>query len=166
MPKKPLISIVDDDSSVREGTMDLVRSMGFVAEAFPHSEDFLKSGCASKTSCLIADMRMPGMNGLELHNHLVTTKNRVPTILITAFPDDRDRGRALQAGVTCIWPSPTMTKSYLPVSIWLSTHETQVETTRREPTLAHLGRLDEARDVFSRAQGQATMPCSEPREIR
>jgi FixJ family two-component response regulator len=106
MPKKPLISIVDDDESVREGTMDLVRSMGFVAKAFPHPEDFLKSGCASKTACLIADMRMPGMNGLELHNHLVTTKNRVPTILITAFPDDRDRGRALQAGVTCYLAKP------------------------------------------------------------
>jgi FixJ family two-component response regulator len=80
--------------------------MGFVAKAFPRSEDFLKSGCVSRTSCLIADMRMPGMTGLELHNHLVTTKNRVPTILITAFPDDRDRGRALQAGVTCYLAKP------------------------------------------------------------
>ena len=106
MPKQPLISIVDDDESVREGTMDLVRSMGFVAKAFPRSEDFLKSGCASRTSCLIADMRMPGMTGLELHNHLVTTKNRGPTILITAFPDDRDQGRALQAGVTCYLAKP------------------------------------------------------------
>jgi len=106
MPNKPLISIVDDDESVREGTTDLVRSMGFVAKAFPRSEDFLKSSCVSKTSCLIADMRMPGMSGLELHNHLVTTKKRVPTILITAFPDDRDRGRALQAGVTCYLAKP------------------------------------------------------------
>jgi FixJ family two-component response regulator len=106
MPNKPLISIVDDDESVREGTTDLVRSMGFVAKAFPRSEDFLKSGCVFKTSCLIADMRMPGMSGLELHNHLVTTKKRVPTILITAFPDDSDRGRALQAGVTCYLAKP------------------------------------------------------------
>jgi FixJ family two-component response regulator len=133
MPKKPLISIVDDDESVREGTMDLVRSMGFVAKAFPHPEDFLKSGCVSKTACLIADMRMPGMNGLELHNHLVTTKNRVPTILITAFPDDRDRSRALLAGVTCYLAKPYDDEELLVCVRSAVDSRDAVETTRREP---------------------------------
>ncbi len=106
MPKKPVISIVDDDPSVREGTMDLVKAMGFIAEVFPCAEDFLKSKRLHRTSCLIADVRMPGMTGLELHNHLVGSGNVIPTILITAFPNDRDRARAQRAGVFCYLAKP------------------------------------------------------------
>src|SRR5258708_38230510 len=101
MPKKPVISIVDDDQSVREGTMDLVNAMGFTAEAFPCAEDFLKSKRLRRTSCLITDVRMPGMTGLELHDRLVGAGKVIPTILITGFPNDRDQGRALRAGVFC-----------------------------------------------------------------
>src|SRR6202035_3289673 len=68
MPKKPVISVVDDDPSVREGTVDLLNSMGFIARPFQRADDFLKSSCRPGTSCLIADVRMPGMSGLELHN--------------------------------------------------------------------------------------------------
>src|SRR5437763_3995396 len=96
MPKKPVISIVDDDSSIREAATDLLNSMDFVAEAFQRADDFLKSNRLHETSCLIADVQMPGMTGLELHNHLVKSGTAVPTILITAFPDDGDRARALR----------------------------------------------------------------------
>jgi FixJ family two-component response regulator len=106
VPKKPVISIVDDDPSVREGTMDLLNSMGFTAEPFERADDFLKSNCLHSTSCLISDVRMPGMTGLELHNRLVGSGNAIPTILITAFPNDRDRARALQAGVKCYLTKP------------------------------------------------------------
>jgi len=106
MPNKPVISIVDDDPSVREGTMDLLNSMGFIAEPFERANDFLKSNGLHRTSCLIADVRMPGMSRLELHNRLVGSGNLIPTILITAFPNDRDRERALQAGVKCYLTKP------------------------------------------------------------
>jgi|SRR5215813_9508344 len=103
---KPVISIVDDDELAREGTMDLVKAMGFVAKAFGRAQDFLESDQRHGTSCLIADMRMPGMSGLELHDRLVGSGTTIPTILITAFPDERDRRRAHQAGVVCYLAKP------------------------------------------------------------
>ena len=106
VPNKPVISIVDDDASVREGALDLVQAMGFFAETFERAEDFLKSERLHNTSCLIADVRMPGMTGIELHHRLVMSGNSIPTILITAFPDDRDRAHALQAGVICYLAKP------------------------------------------------------------
>ncbi len=106
MPKKPVIAIVDDDASVREGTMDLVKAMGFIAEAFSCAEEFLKSKRLRSTSCLIADVRMPGMTGLELHSRLVRSGNVIPTILITAFPNDRDQTRAVRAGVSSYLTKP------------------------------------------------------------
>lgn len=106
MPKKPVISIVDDDPSVREGTMDLLNSMGFIAETFQRADDFLESDRFQSTSCLIADVQLPGMTGLELYDHLVESGKFVPTILITAFPDDEDRVRALRAGVSCYLTKP------------------------------------------------------------
>ena len=99
MPTTPMIAIVDDDSSVREATMDLLRAMGFTAKVFPCAEDFLASELRHNTSCLISDMRMPGMSGLELHNRLVEAGTPIPTILMTAFSNDRDKASALQAGV-------------------------------------------------------------------
>jgi FixJ family two-component response regulator len=102
----PVISIVDDDESVREGLTDLVRSMGFIAEAFQRAEDFLKSPRLRRTSCLIADVQMPGMTGIELYDVLINAGNMIPTILITAFPNDRDRTLALHSGVTCYLVKP------------------------------------------------------------
>jgi FixJ family two-component response regulator len=101
-----MVSIVDDDPSVCEGLLDLLSSMGFQAEAFPGADDFLKSDRADRTSCLIADVQMPGMSGLDLHDHLVRAGKKVPTILITAFPKDADRGRALRTGVACYLAKP------------------------------------------------------------
>jgi FixJ family two-component response regulator len=106
MQKKQMIVIVDDDELAREGTIDLVKSMGFIAKAFARAEDFLKSDYLHSSSCLIADVRMPGITGLELHNSLVESGNRTPTILITSFPNDRDRARARQAGAICYLAKP------------------------------------------------------------
>ena len=99
MPRKAVIAIVDDDHSVREALTSLVRSLGYVAMAFECAEDLLKSSRRRSVSCMIADVQMPGMTGFELHNRLVTSGQPIPTILITAFPDERSRERALQAGV-------------------------------------------------------------------
>ena len=106
MQEKPVISIVDDDASVREGTMDLLNSMGFIAETFQRAEDFLRSDRLRTTACLITDVRMPGMTGLELHHRLVASGALIPTIVITAFPNDPDRLRALQDGVICYLGKP------------------------------------------------------------
>lgn len=95
----PTLSIVDDDKSVRDGIVDLVRSMGFGAQTFESAELFLQSGNIAATPCLITDMRMSGMTGLELHERLVASGKAIPTIVITAFPKDADRARALQSGV-------------------------------------------------------------------
>jgi len=95
----PVIAIVDDDRSVRDGIVDLVAAMGFDAAAFAHAEHFLGSGRVDSTSCLIADICMPGMSGLALHDRLVASGMRIPTILITAFPSDAERRRATRAGV-------------------------------------------------------------------
>ena len=98
MPKTPVIAIVDDDKPVRESTMDLVKSLGFAAKGFPSAEAFLKATDARNASLLIADMRMSGMSGLELHIRLSETAHPIPTILATAFPNDRSPDRRLRIG--------------------------------------------------------------------
>jgi FixJ family two-component response regulator len=104
--RKPLISIVDDDESVREATKGLMKSLGYTSEAFPSAENFLQSHHALRTSCLIADVNMPGMSGLDLRHHLSASGKAIPTILITAYPDDRVREDALNAGVICYLSKP------------------------------------------------------------
>jgi FixJ family two-component response regulator len=113
----PVISIIDDDASVREGTMDLFESMGFITAAFPCAADFLSSDHLHDTSCLIADVQMPAMTGFELHNRLVGSGNIIPTVLITAYPDDEDQARAMQAGVLCYLAKPLNCNDLL-VSVW------------------------------------------------
>jgi FixJ family two-component response regulator len=98
LPRTAVIGIVDDDRSVREALASLVRSLGYGAMTFEGAEDLLKSKRRRRVSCLIADVQMPGMTGLELHNRLVTSGEPIPTILITAFPDERARERALADG--------------------------------------------------------------------
>jgi FixJ family two-component response regulator len=105
-PKQTMISIVDDDASVRDGTTDLLNAMGFVTETFRDADDFLQANRLHGTSCLIADVHLPGMSGLDLCDHLVGCGNFVPTILITAFPDEGDRLRAVRAGVYCYLAKP------------------------------------------------------------
>lgn len=99
MVAKAVITIIDDDDSVREATMCLMKALGFDSEAFHSAEDFLSSDIRHSTSCLIADVQMPGMTGIELHRRLAASDNPIPTVLITAHADDNMRSNALKAGV-------------------------------------------------------------------
>ena len=101
-----LISVVDDDESVRSATVDLLASLGFACEAFTSAEAYLQSDAASRTSCLILDVRMPGLSGLQLEQVLTDQGRRVPIIFITAFPNERARRRAMNAGAICCLPKP------------------------------------------------------------
>jgi FixJ family two-component response regulator len=94
----PVISIVDDDESVREATKGLVRSLGYVAATFASAEEFLQSDSVRDTSCLISDVQMAGMSGVELQDRLNAAGYHVPIIFITAFPEERIRSRVLKAG--------------------------------------------------------------------
>lgn len=101
-----LISIVEDDPLVRASVRRLMRSFGYTVEAFPSAADFLASPRMDETACLIADINMPEMTGIELYRRLVETKRPIPTILITAYPDDAVRTRALNEGVLCYLTKP------------------------------------------------------------
>ena len=94
----PVISIVDDDESVRTAAGGLVRSLGFTAHTFASAEEYLRSEHVEETSCLIADVKMPGINGIELQSLVHAQGRRTPIIFITAFPEERIRMRAMQAG--------------------------------------------------------------------
>ena len=98
MPGVPLISIVDDDDSLRNSLNNLIRSVGFGAQGFCSAEAFLNSNRLHDTECLILDVRMPGMSGLDLQRQLVATHCRIPIIFITSHGDDDARTRALEAG--------------------------------------------------------------------
>jgi len=104
--KVPMISIVDDDRSVREATRGLVRSLGYGATAFASAEDFLQSDHVSDTACLITDVQMPGLSGVDLQSRLIAQGNRTPVIFITAFPEERIRARAMAAGAVGFLSKP------------------------------------------------------------
>jgi FixJ family two-component response regulator len=101
-----LVAIVDDDESVRDAIKQLMRSMGFAAEVFSSAEEFLHSPDINRADCLIADMHMPNMSGLDLHQNLSFQGKAIPTILITAYPSDNVCQRALQAGILCYLTKP------------------------------------------------------------
>ena len=98
MPGVPLISIVDDDDSIRNSLDNLIRSVGFHAQGFSSAEAFLSSNQAQDTACLILDMRLPGMNGLDLQRQIVAANWRIPIIFITSHADGDAEARALDAG--------------------------------------------------------------------
>ena len=104
--KTPVISIIDDDGSVRTATESLMRSLGFVAHTFASAEEFLQSRSVDETSCLISDVQMPHMSGIELQSCLLARGNRTPIIFITAFPDENVQTRALKAGAVCFLVKP------------------------------------------------------------
>jgi FixJ family two-component response regulator len=106
LSKLPLIAIIDDDASVRATTDSLVRSLGYVVYTFASAADFLRSNRLDDLSCVIADVQMPGMSGVELQAHLLAQGNRVPFIFFTAFPDEQIRARALKAGAICYLTKP------------------------------------------------------------
>ncbi len=101
-----LISVVDDDESVREAVEGLIESLGFRVSAFPSAKDFLASPAIADTSCMIADVHMPQMSGLELYRCLTEQGRCIPTILITAYPNESTRARALADGVVCYLIKP------------------------------------------------------------
>jgi FixJ family two-component response regulator len=106
MPKTSLVSIVEDDQFFRESIRRLLRSQGYSVEAFPSAADFLASPRLKETAVLIADVNMPAMTGIELYRHFIDTAHSIPTILVTAYPNDIDRARALEDGVVCYLPKP------------------------------------------------------------
>jgi FixJ family two-component response regulator len=95
LSKIPVIAVVDDDTAVRAGIDSLIRSLGFMVCLFASAEEFLDSDCLGKADCLITDVQMPQMSGLQLHEHLTAQGMQIPTIFITAFPEESIRRRAM-----------------------------------------------------------------------
>jgi FixJ family two-component response regulator len=104
--KSKIVSIVDDDASVRAAMQSLVSSLGFVAFVFESAEDFLRSPRVDDSSCLISDVQMPGMSGLDLQDCLIARGSRIPTIFITAFPEQSVRSRAQAGGALDLLEKP------------------------------------------------------------
>jgi FixJ family two-component response regulator len=98
MAAAPLISIVDDDDSLRNSLNNLIRSVGFGVQGFSSAEAFLNSHQLHDTACLILDVRMPGISGLDLQRRMVAANSRIPIVFITSHGDDNARARALEAG--------------------------------------------------------------------
>jgi FixJ family two-component response regulator len=122
MRKNPLIAIVDDDQSIREATDNLLQAGGFETATYADAESFLGSAHRRIASCIVADMRMPGMTGLEMYRALVASGERIPTVLITAYPQDALRAGAREAGVTCC-----LAKPFAPEQLLECVHEALTE---------------------------------------
>jgi FixJ family two-component response regulator len=101
-----MVSVVDDDASLRRSVRNLLTSVGFRVQAFASAEEFLESPERANTDCLVLDLRMAGMNGLELLKHLRATGSRIPVVILTAHGDDEARQRALQAGAVAFLGKP------------------------------------------------------------
>lgn len=106
MSKVPVISIIDDDVSVRIAISRLVRSLGYAARAYASADEFLKSQHVDDTWCVIADVQMPGMTGIELQEALKVQGHSLPIIFVTAFPEETIRARALKDGAVCFLSKP------------------------------------------------------------
>src|SRR6266404_1103417 len=113
MAEDLVVSIVDDDDSVRRSTRRLLQSSGFRAEVFASAEEFLDSESAGNTACLILDLRMPGMNGLELQRHLAQNCNPVPVIFLSAQASEEDERSALRAGAVQFLRKPISKETLL-----------------------------------------------------
>jgi FixJ family two-component response regulator len=106
MGRAPLIVVVDDDDTLRDSLDDLLQSVGFRVHGFASAEAFLQAPPAPETACLLLDVRLPGMNGLELQRQLGGTHRRIPIIFITAYADDAMRAHALAAGAVAVLSKP------------------------------------------------------------
>jgi FixJ family two-component response regulator len=113
MRSATLISIVDDDEEMREATKGLIRSLGYQAATFASAEEFLQSDSLDNTSCLITDVQMPGLSGIDLLRDLIARGVKMPTIFITAFPEERARDSALTAGAVGYLGKPFSEESLL-----------------------------------------------------
>jgi FixJ family two-component response regulator len=101
-----VISVIDDDGSVRAATNNLLSAHGYLVHPFVSADDFLQSADLDDSSCVVADVQMPAMNGLDLLTHMRARGNNAPFIFITAFPDQSVRARALKAGAICFLAKP------------------------------------------------------------
>ena len=110
---EPLVSIVDDDVSVRRSTRRLLRCCGLRAEAFASAEDFLQSGRVAETTCLLLDVRMPGMDGLELQRRLAETGRLIPIVFLSARASEEEERRALRAGAANFLRKPVSKEALL-----------------------------------------------------
>jgi len=111
--KEPLVTIVDDDVSVRRSTRRLLRCCGLRAEVFSSAEDFLESGLAEETTCLLLDVRMPKMDGLELQRQLGETRQLIPIIFLSARASEEEERRALRAGAANFLRKPVSKEALL-----------------------------------------------------
>jgi len=106
MPAASLVSVVEDDQFFRESMRRLMRSLGYDVAAFPSAAAFLASPRLAETACLIADVHMPAMSGPELYEHLVAAGYAIPTILVTAYPDEIGHACTLNEGIICCLRKP------------------------------------------------------------
>lgn len=106
MPQGPLIAVVDDDSSIRNATQDLLKAAGYSTAVYPNAASFLDAPQRAGVACLVTDMRMPGMSGLELHAHLAASGTAIPTVIITAHLAELTAERRRQTGITCFLSKP------------------------------------------------------------
>lgn len=106
MPKNSLVSIIDDDLSVREATTSLLESHGYLTATFASAEEFLGSERLQDTSCLVSDVRMPGVNGVDLQRRMIDAGHRIPTIFMTAYPEEHLRAAALDGGALAFLTKP------------------------------------------------------------
>jgi FixJ family two-component response regulator len=106
LSERSLISIVDDDQCFRDSMRRLLKSLGYAVAVFPSAADFLESPKLPATACLVADVQMLAMTGIELYRHLIETGRAIPTILVTAYPDTNVQERMLAAGVECYLRKP------------------------------------------------------------
>ena len=113
VPTGPLVSIVDDDVSVRRSTRRLLRCCGLRVEAFSSAEEYLQSGRVAETACLLLDVRMPGMDGLELQRRLGETHRPIPIIFLSARASEEEERRALRAGAACFLRKPVSKEALL-----------------------------------------------------
>jgi FixJ family two-component response regulator len=102
----PVISIIDDDESFRRATAGLIASLGYAVAVFGSAEEFLKSGSLDDTACLISDVQMPGMSGIELQDRLLSKRCGIPFIFVTAFSDPKARAQALASGALGFFDKP------------------------------------------------------------
>jgi FixJ family two-component response regulator len=143
----PVISIIDDDASVREATQRFLRALGYVAHAFASANEFLRSSQVTDNSCLIIDIKMPGMSGVELQRQLQIQGCQVPIIFITSVDDENIRTQALNAGAVCFLTKP------FEIRTLIKHLEEALKRRPSAPTKARLQRDQLVHDSFSQGYG-------------
>ena len=113
MGNGPVIAIVDDDESSRAAMRGMVESLGYTVVAFASAVEFLESDRVHDSACLIADVRMPGISGLDMHDQLIAAGHSIATIFLTAFPDEKGNNRAIKAGAVCYLSKPCLREDLL-----------------------------------------------------